>query len=77
MPVLTCSSWPQDGYRSSWHHVLVGNSKGGKGAYKTFPVSRNPYPRPPLKTCWPELGNVPRSRKTPTKDVAKNGSAKS
>lgn len=49
MPLLTCSSWPQDGCRSSWHCVLLGSSKGRKGAIRPFPCPETPTPDLPLK----------------------------
>lgn len=75
-PHLTCSSWPQDGCRSSWHRVLTGSSKGEKGAIRPLSCPETPTPDLPLKLAG-QIWETPKSKTTPAKGVAKNGSAKS
>ena len=69
MPVLTCSSWPQDGYRSSWHHVLIGNSKGGKGAIKPFLCPETPTPDLPLQLAGQNWEMCPDRENPPQKTL--------
>lgn len=44
VPLLTCSSWPQDGCRSSWHRVHIGSSQERKGATRPLPCPETPDP---------------------------------